>query len=231
MRATTLLGYICVLPILYVTASGRSARGLNIGVQFHASRSPLQPYNGAVVSMIFFLGFEGLSTLAAETVNPRRNVPRLLLLLVSVTCVLGFVATVLQVPILEPETTDLTAGLSPLALLADRGHVGYMKVPIDATLVLCGIAALVAVLNYGARIVATAAQDGLLPRWLGLIDLRTRSPQRAAITLAAIGVIALLGPSLYSALTPVVIGSVLGKRRCLLLASTLLPHMPRSGEA
>lgn len=209
---TTVLGYACVPPVMYLVG----AAVFNHHVELSSQASHVvgdgdswfsMVTNGAIVSMIFLLGFEGISTVAAETKDPHRSIPVVLVTLVGVVGTLAVVATWVQLPILVYGSDDLAQGLSPVALLAREGKVEFLRAPVDFVLILSGVAALVAVLNYAARIMATAASDGLLPRWIGRYDSSTGAPARAIVLLTTLAAIVLVVPTVVTGAPPVLIGT------------------------
>ncbi|MCQ8240801.1 amino acid permease [Acetobacteraceae bacterium KSS12] len=126
-------------------------------------------------SVIFFayVGFEAVSTAAAEARNPKRDVPiGIIVSLLICTVVYLCVAAVLTgvVPFRSLGVAD------PLAVAVDAMHQHWLGlfVKIGAVTGLCSV---MLVLQYGqTRIFYTMARDGLLPRMFCVLHPRFRTP-------------------------------------------------------
>lgn len=126
-------------------------------------------------SVIFFayVGFEAVSTAAAEARNPKRDVPigiitSLLICTVVYLCVAAVLTGV--VPFRSLGAPD------PLAVAVDAMHQHWLGlfVKIGAVTGLCSV---MLVLQYGqTRIFYTMARDGLLPRMFSVLHPRFRTP-------------------------------------------------------
>lgn len=184
VKVSSVLTFAPVPFVLWVTVAAALNVDLDLGPQFDFgsdafSLSVLVP--AVIIASANFVGFDGMSALAGETKNPRRNVPRLLALLLTV-CGLSYIVMIwVQVPSLNEGFDLLNAGESPTAVLAEVGDVGFLAAPLDLLLAAATFAGLIATMNYGSRIVATAASDGLLPRRLSHIHPVHRSPSTAIV--------------------------------------------------
>jgi APA family basic amino acid/polyamine antiporter len=181
VKAVNLLGFTCLPVIAVILIANLMGDGLSVHAQMHLRDTSIsQILQGAVVAIFGFIGFEGCAALAAETDQPTKNTPRILLLIVGT---IGFTATVsclIVTPLLQMETAALETGISPIAILANRAGLNFLGPVVDVLLACAMFAACLAGFNYAARIVATAAREGLLPAMLGVIDPKRRSPSNAA---------------------------------------------------
>ena len=184
VRVSSILTFAAIPLVLWVTVAAALNVDFDLSPQFdfHSGAFSLAIIVPAVIiASANFVGFEGMSALAGETENPRRNVPRLLALLLSV-CGLSYIVMIwVQLPALNKGLNLLSAGESPTAVLAHVGGVGSLAAPLDLLLAAATFAGLVAVFNYGSRIVATAAADRLIPTQLARIHPKHRSPSTAII--------------------------------------------------
>jgi amino acid transporter len=191
VRVVVILGSLC-LPFVVVTMAGAF-------MEPHAKALPQltltgvslkQIVQGAIAATGYYVGFDGISALAAETRDPTRNIPRVL---VGTIVFFGGVTTfscLVQYPVLADHAGELTAGASPVAIFANVMGVHWLAVAVDVLLVPATVAGTVALYNLGARIVATTAADGLLPLSLGKIHPRFHSPYIAVVALAIVGALA-----------------------------------------
>jgi amino acid transporter len=184
VRVSSILTFAPIPFVLWVTVAAALNVNFDVSPQFdfgsHAfSLAVIIP--SVIIASANFVGFDGLSALAGETENPRRNVPRLLALLLGV-CGLSYIVMIwVQIPVLNHGFHLLNAGESPTSVLADVGGVGFLAAPLDLLLAAATFAGLIATMNYGSRIVATAAADGLLPHRLAKIHPVHRSPATAIV--------------------------------------------------
>lgn len=188
VRVVVILGSLC-LPFVVVTMAGAF-------MELHANVLPQltltgvtqkQIVQGAIAGTGYYVGFEGISALAAETQDPMRNIPRVL---VGTIVFFGAVTTfscLVQYPVLAGHAGELTAGASPVAIFANVMGVHWLAAAVDALLVPATLAGTTALYNLGARIVATTAADGLLPLSLSKIHPRFHSPNVAVGALAIVG--------------------------------------------
>ena len=188
VRVVVVLGSVC-LPFVLVTMIG----------SFIAMRADWRPQllltgvslqqvvQGAIAATGYYVGFDGISALAAETRDPKRNIPRVL---VGTMAFFGGVTTLsclIQYPVLAGHADALAAGASPVAIFAQVMGLPWLAVVVDILIVPASLAGTVALDNLGARIVATTAADGLLPQALSRIHPRFRSPHRAVLALGIVG--------------------------------------------
>ena len=148
---------------------------------------------GAGVLFFAYVGFDAVSTAAAEARDPRRTVPRALLGTVAV-------ATLLYIGIgliLTGLTPYRALGVAdPIArALGAAGGLGWLDDLVGATAVV-GLFATVLVTLYGqVRILMRMAADGLLPPGLARVDPRRRTPVTTTVLCGVVAaVVAALVP-------------------------------------
>ncbi len=144
-------------------------------------------FRAASVLFFAYLGFETVSTAAAEAKNPQRDLPiGILGALAICTGLYILVAAVLTgvVPYTELGVAD------PIALAVDRiGRPGFsLVIKLGALMGLCSV---LLVNTYGqSRICFAMSRDGLLPKALGAIHPRFQTPYIGTILLGAISALA-----------------------------------------
>lgn len=189
-RVAGLLALISLPVIIVVMLLAFSNHSAGFFDQFNASKFDAGGIlAGAVWGMAIYVGFDGLTSVASDTVNPRKNVPRILtytLLLCGVTWSLG---SLLQYSVLAPHMNDILAGRTAISVLAAQAGLPNLTVEFDAIVGASVVASTIAFFNFAARIVATAAQDSILPASLGIIDPESHAPRRAILLVGLIGAI------------------------------------------
>lgn len=136
-------------------------------------------------SVIFFayVGFEAVSTAAAEAKNPKRDIPvGILGSLIACTIIYMMVAAVLTgvVPFRELGVA------APIALAVDRMGMGWFSLLIKIGAV-AGLSSVMLILTYGqTRVFFAMAKDGLLPRVFSTLHEKFRTPWIGTIILGVI---------------------------------------------
>ncbi len=139
------------------------------------------------------LGFELVSASSEEVIDPGRNVPRGVLVSALLILLLYTLATAAVLATIPAAEIDLVEGLvATLERLFGDGAYGRALVAV------LGIGALYTFFANGVtwaigcnRAAAEAAQEGELPRWLG-IESRKGMPMGAALVMGALSTLTLL---------------------------------------
>jgi amino acid transporter len=183
VKVSAVLTFVGIPFVLWVTiAAAVATPGYSLVPQFDFGSGDFKwdsIFQGALVALSYFVGFDGLSAMAGETKNPKRNLPRFILLLLGITGGAYVAILWFQIPALGRGAELLAKGDSPTAVLAHLGNVGWLAAPLDLLMAAATFAGLIATFNYGSRIIGTAAEARLLPRGLAHVNVRFRSPSRA----------------------------------------------------
>ncbi|NIH80207.1 APC family permease [Amycolatopsis viridis] len=188
-EVVSLLAIAVILVASYLTYGARIDAG-----QFdlaHLGQS--STLIAAVTAVGSYAGFESAAALGHEARDPHRNVPRAILRLVIGLAVLYLLATYPEVLGFQgPE--QLGTDSTPLPVVARNAGVGWVTYAVDLSLGTAMIVFSSAVLNSGARSLFTLAREGALPRGLGRVHPRFRTPHTAIALLGLVGfVIGLIG--------------------------------------
>jgi basic amino acid/polyamine antiporter, APA family len=135
---------------------------------------------GASAIFFAYIGFEAVSTAAAESRNPQRNIPiGILGSLVACTIIYIIVAAVLTgiVPFRE------LGGAAPIAFAATRIGLPWFSLLIKIGSI-AGLTSVMLVLLYGqSRILMSMARDGFLPELFCKLDPARTGPVRGTVVL------------------------------------------------
>ena len=155
-------------------------------------------FRGAAIIFFAYVGFEAVSTAAAEAKNPSRDVPiGILGALFICTLIYMAVAAVMTgvVPYLE------LASPAPIAVAIDRMALTWANVPLESAPggqlnligflikigAITGLSSVMLVLCYcQTRVFYTMARDGLLPRAFAVIHPKFRTPWIGTIVLGVL---------------------------------------------
>ncbi|MEU9059217.1 APC family permease [Streptomyces sp. NPDC048430] len=185
VNAAVALSWSSLPFVLVIMVCAIARNGVDLGPQLALEGFSAGAFAQAVILAFgIYAGFEGVTALAMETSEPRRTIPRLL---VTTVLTLGVVSTTgvgLTIPIMMGHSDDLLAGSSPLYILSEVGHVTALGSVLDALMFVTLLSVVVVYLSEAGRVVATAAEDGILPRGLAHVDGKHRTPARAVLALA-----------------------------------------------
>ncbi len=133
---------------------------------------------GFPLAIYIFIGWENSASLAEETDNPRRNVPRAVFLsvgLMAVSYVLFAYATIVGFGyhgnVLSAQAIPfITVAQSVLASFAFFAYLAGLTSTLGV---------LISAANSQARLIFNAGREGLLPAWLGKVHPVRRTPMNA----------------------------------------------------
>jgi basic amino acid/polyamine antiporter, APA family len=141
---------------------------------------------GASIVFFAFIGFDIVATMAEETKNPQRDVPRGILVTLGIVTVLYVAVSVVlsgMVPYTVLKTTPGGHANLATAFTANGVHWASSIISIGA---LAGLTTVVMVLLLGGcRVLFAMARDGLLPRQLAKTGARG-TPVRITVLVAAL---------------------------------------------
>ncbi|MCD4852884.1 APC family permease [Arthrobacter sp. AK01] len=144
----------------------------------------------AAIVAFAFLGFDGVSTLSEETRNPKRDVPRGIILS-TLFAGLGYTLFSVAGSVIAPDwrsIENLDAAGTELMQRAGGDVLMVVFVVVNlAGLVLCGTAAQMSV----SRVIYAMGRDRILPGGLAKLQPRFRTPYVAALLVSAISLVAL----------------------------------------
>jgi APA family basic amino acid/polyamine antiporter len=183
-RFTVALSAVQVGGLLLVVAIGLPHVG---DVDLLAGRGPGGVMGAAALVFFAFIGFDEVITLAEETRDPTRTVPRALLLALGLSTALYIAVAVAAVSVLGAEA--LAASPRPLAdvmahVLGARGAAAVAAIAIVTTTNTTLLAVTAA-----SRIMYGMAKKGAMPPAFAVIDRRRGTPVRATIVVASVGAV------------------------------------------
>ena len=156
---------------------------------------------GFPLAIYLFIGWENSASLAEETDNPRRNIPRALM---TGTLAIGIFYIFLSYATIAGFNMDAHA-----ISAARLPFIDGLKSSAPALLIVAYIAGITSILgsliglvNCQARILFNSGREGLLPKFLGTIHPRHRTPHCAMWVFLAIAVALILGFSLLGRVAP-----------------------------
>ena len=185
---------IVLAPFVLVTVIGL----------FKMSHNPFEPFTfegvdlfpafgaGLFVIMWNYMGWDGLSTVAGEIDNPRRNYPRALAITIPAITLIYLLPTLVSLAVLGADDVEWTAGAYNVVAETVAGKWLGTFLTIGAIISAIGLYS--AWLLQYSRIPSSLAEDGYLPESVSRLHPKWGTPVRAITICAIICSIAALGP-------------------------------------
>jgi amino acid transporter len=193
---------VCIVVLLAVIVVGK---GGHDGLSAHPLSPSASPHGlsglttGFVFAALSFVGFEAAATLGDEVEEPRRLVPRAVLLSVLVVGLLYVFCIWAEVNGLGVAATNKLDGAStPWNDLA-ASYASWMKWPVIIASVSSMFAVMINSCNGIVRILNTMGRERLLPRMFAFVDPKRLTPSRAVFA-----------PGAFAVLTALLVGAISG---------------------
>lgn len=178
----------CALALMYIQ---NSANVITTPSMANFTGSNFVPiFSGAAIASYSFLGFDAVSTMAEETENPKKNVPKAILLVTFI----GGVIFVISSWILSSAFPDISvfAAESASADIAKQvGGVVFSSIFI-ATLVIAQFTSGISAQASASRLMFVMGRDGVLPNgFFGKLHAKFNTPYLNILIVGIIGLLAL----------------------------------------
>ncbi|MFC5288551.1 APC family permease [Actinokineospora guangxiensis] len=131
-----------------------------------------------------FAGYARVATLGEEVRDPRRTIPRAILIALSITVVVYIAVGVTALLAAGPQ--DLAAATAPLVAAAEAAGVGGLAPVVGVGAALASLGALLALLTGVGRTCLAMSRHRDLPAWLSAVHPRYDVPHRAEVALAVV---------------------------------------------
>jgi putrescine importer len=154
-------------------------------------------FRGTSVAVLTYIGFDGISTMAEEVENPRRNI----LLATVFTCVIIGILSMVQVYVAQlawPADKPFPPSMVDTAFVHVAARVGgtFLFQLLNATLLVANMGSAIAAQFGASRLMYSMGRDNSLPqRVFGAIDPRNHVPRNNVLI---VGAIALIGAFLLT---------------------------------
>ena len=197
--------------IKYITGGGGAGTLLS-PVNFYDPKDFTQPglLGAAAIMAISFLGFDAVTTVAEEAIEPKKNIGKAIFIIcIGAGIVFTFIAYIAQVawPDAWKEMSDPMTGIFDLFEHMKTGFMSTTFLVIDNCASLaCALTATAAV----ARILYGMGRDGALPkRFFGYIHPKYKSPVYNIILISVLSLSSIIfSENLYAALSLVSFGAL-----------------------
>lgn len=221
MRTVGVFTVLKLVPLLLLVILGLQHVGADAFLP--ANLPTIDDLGGTTLLLIYaFVGFEQVANTAGETRNPRRNIPRALVLTILAIGFLYFLITLVYVSVLPGGGGEGQTLVDVGRALA--GPTGALVITLTAIFSIGGNLAS-ATLTV-PRLVFAMAEEGLLPRWFGHIHKKFSTPDNSILLLGGLALIfALTGSFIFLAAA-----SSLARLISYILCIAALPVIRRQAE-
>lgn len=190
-----LIGFQMAVLVAFIVLALKYVFDIDVGVSFAApfwnSESTISAVSaGAALTAYSFIGFDAVSTFAEEAVNPRKTIPRAIVLTAALTALI-FVIVTYTMQLVHPGGVFADAETAPLDIAKEVGGEVFGSLFLG-TVILAQFTAGVPIQAAGARLMFAMGRDGVLPKRIFAYVLpRFRTPAFNLLLTGAVGFIAL----------------------------------------
>ena len=155
---------------------------------------PFLPYHmsgvihGATTGFFAYLGFDCVSSSAAEVKNPKKNMPLGIIGTLGIVAVLYMGVAIVLTGMVKYTKLDVA---NPVSYALQLVHQNWLAELLSIGALVGMFTMMVAMIYSSSRLIYAIGRDGLLPAFLGKLDKKSHSPQVAlwvvAVIIAAMG--------------------------------------------
>ncbi|ARC57905.1 putative transporter [Frondihabitans sp. 762G35] len=191
---------LVVLGVAVVAALAGQHRGWGAGGAGGSSAAGSVPGILQAAGFLFFAfaGYARVATLGEEVIDPRRTIPRAILLALAITVVVYGVVGVVLLVVVGADGIAHTA--TPLVDAVAAGRFAALAPIVRAGAALAALGALLALLAGVSRTTLAMARNRDLPGWLGPVHPVHRVPHHAEIAVAVAASVLVLTVDLRGAI-------------------------------
>lgn len=150
---------------------------------------PFLPYHmsgvihGATIGFFAYLGFDCVSSSAAEVKNPKRNMPLGIIGTLGIVTLLYMGVAIVLTGMVKYTRLDVA---NPVSYALQLVHQNWLAELLSIGALIGMFTMMVAMIYSGSRLIYAIGRDGLLPAFLGKLDKKSHSPQVALWIVAVI---------------------------------------------
>jgi amino acid transporter len=187
-RAGLLLEVLSIGIIVVITALIAGAKGTVIDhTQLDISSFKYGAVFSALPFVIFsFVGFESSATLAKESADPRKNIPRAVIGCAAFSGVFFTLIAYFMVFGIGDDTATLGASSAPFKDVATRAGLGWTSMIVYFAAMISVFACCLASVNAAGRLLFSMGKYQFLHRSMGLVHDTHRTPHRAILLCGAL---------------------------------------------
>ncbi|AIA56747.1 APC family permease [Acidithiobacillus caldus] len=183
---------VTAISILVFSVVGKNYSPSVIGTQITISAIPLKGmFEGVVLAIFSFVGFESSVTLGKETRDPTRNIPRAVMGSMLFAGLFFTIMAFAMITAFKGNATAFGNDPAPLETLLGYLHLAFLSTPVYAIASLSLFACVLASINAGSRLLFSMGRYQFVHKSMGFVHASHQTPH-VAITISS--VLAVLGP-------------------------------------
>ena len=140
-------------------------------------------FSGVILAFVLiffaFIGFEDMTNVAEEVKNPKKTLPRAILLAIAITCTLYILVSFAALRLLDWQ--ELGGSAAPFAAIANRALGPGGQIILSAIALFATANTVLITLVAGARILFGMATHKSLPLFLSIINSKTKTQWIAVV--------------------------------------------------
>ncbi|MCA1296289.1 APC family permease [Paenibacillus sp. alder61] len=176
---------LLLLAVFIIVKGGAEGNTLSVFTPQHSPTSWGGVFFGMIFAMMTFMGFESAATVAEETSNPRKNIPKAIWgSVIGVGIFYIFMTYAMAIGYGPSKGADFAAATIPMEDLASRYVGSGMRWAVDIAGILSAFAVSLALNNATVRVIFAMGRDGVLPKFFGKIDPKLSAPKNSIHTVS-----------------------------------------------
>ena len=182
--ATMIVIFVVVVLIAVLTVAATSGSLATHSITVVGNVDLYGVLQSAGVLFFAFAGYARIATLGEEVLNPRRAIPRAIMIALAITAALYLAVGVTLLAVLGAD--GLAKSTAPIASVLDAAGWGWASGFVAVTAGVASLGALLALMAGIGRTTLAMARNSDLPRWLGAVHPRSAVPHRAELVLSGV---------------------------------------------
>ena len=187
---------LAVLALVVVSAAASGAIGTN-ALEVSGS-DPYSVLQSAGILFFAFAGYARIATMGEEVLEPRRTIPRAIVIALALALAIYVVVAAIALATLGPDA--LASSSAPLAEVAAAGGWTWTVPVVRAGAAVAALGALLALTAGVTRTMLAMARERDLPTPLARIHPHHRVPRASALVLGAVVLVLVLAADLRTAI-------------------------------
>lgn len=176
----------CALALMMISNPSHVVAATTAPTHAHVSLM----FVGAAIACYSFLGFDAVSTMAEETENPVKNVPKAIIWVTVIGGVI-FAAASYIMSVAFPDISIFNSDSAAADMAKQVGGIVFSSIFV-ATLVIAQFTSGLSAQAGASRLIYAMGRDGVLPNsWFGGLHERFKTPYVSILLVGAVGFLAL----------------------------------------
>lgn len=140
------------------------------------------------IACLSFLGFDGMSTLAEETIHPEKTIGKGIIIALCIMIVV-FVAQTYVAALIQPDVSTINPEMAFFDAAAQAGGPVLQNMLLVVNIVAVGIANIMNAQTASSRLLYSMGRDGVIPRFFGKVHPKYKTPWIASLVLGGMSLI------------------------------------------